>query len=148
MTLGSSSERSSVRDMVLPAPRERVSFLSGSALARLSERVTGVWERSDSAAATSASASACPLVPVDSSDAPVSAAAAPRSATLVVDESDPSSALSESAPRADREAGGHDGHRGERERGLEGRLGRASGLGGAVLTGLRRGRRHEWGPNQ
>ena len=55
MLRGSSSERSSVRVIVLLGPRDRVSFFSGSALARLSERVTSACVRSASASATSAS---------------------------------------------------------------------------------------------
>ena len=95
MIRGSSSERSSVRDIVLPAPRESVSFFSGSALARLSERVTSACVRSASAAATSASA--CAPAPDDRAEAP--AAAAPRSARgRWSSASAPPSALSESAP--------------------------------------------------
>ena len=125
MTRGSSSERSSVRDMVLPAPRESVSFFSGSALARLSERVTscrravrlGVGELGLGLRGRSRT-----------SGRTVPAAAAPRSATLVVDGVRSVVGAERERAAADCEAGRHDRHRRERQRGLERGPGRASSL--------------------
>ena len=93
MMRGSSSERSSVRAIVLLEPSERVSFFSGSALARLSERVTSACARS--ASAVGDLGLGLGLRACHGRQGGGAGGRAPRSATLVVGESGPSSALSE-----------------------------------------------------
>src|SRR4051812_9528492 len=99
MSRGSESARFSLRDIVLPAPRERVSLFSLSVLARLSERVTGVCARAAVADAISSSeAPACGAEVVLLEVLVSAAAAAPRSATLVLLVDGPPSALREREP--------------------------------------------------
>ena len=127
MSRGSSSERSSVRDIVLPVPSERVSFFSGSAAARLSERVTSCAR--SAAAASVASASVCAVSAADGRGGGGGAAVgtaevgdARRRAAV------PPSALSDERATADREPGGDHRHGRQRQRRLQGRLGRASSV--------------------
>ena len=128
-------------------PSESVSFLSGSAAARLSERVT-TGARSVVASAGSAGLVGLGLArPAAAADGGPGDRQRRRSRFVAAPGRGPLVGAERERGAADGEPGGHHGHRRQRQRRLQGGPRVGSGGRGTVLRCLVAGRRHEWEPS-